>query len=394
MELDPSEGGVLQEQLERGQVDAAFPCLEIEFDETAESVRIYDPRLFQAKRRSFCERLLKAASRQPGISKAEVDLGSASCQIEFCHGSQTPRSMADSFVRAVREASSGPALLDRVCWWRHRGRWSAWTAFRLPEGISLWETFEIEPAQIRMCRAGVEGNRARLSRVADTVADLEGVDACRVSPWSHCITIDVALDSPVADRFLDTVEQALACLKAADLLGPERPATAPFVPANGDVAVVTATGVRRLRYMTLAGGAFSMTLVGLVVPGIPTVPFLLATSFYLARSSPSMNERLRRTAFFGPILREWEGQGALSLTSKGKLITLSGMIVIVTVVLAPLTPIALCVILAISSLSVYGVSRIPALTSDLWASARAEMGITVPILTRSARPITDAAVPG
>ena len=40
-----------------------------------------------------------------------------------------------------------------------------------------------------------------------------------------------------------------------------------------------------------------MTLVGLVVPGIPTVPFLLATSFYLARSSPSMNERLAGRRF-------------------------------------------------------------------------------------------------
>jgi uncharacterized membrane protein YbaN (DUF454 family) len=138
--------------------------------------------------------------------------------------------------------------------------------------------------------------------------------------------------------------------------------------------------VRRLMYMALAGGAFSMTLVGLVVPGIPMVPFLLATSFYLARSSPSMNERLRRTAFFGPILREWEGHGALSLASKGKLITLTGTIVVVTVVLAPLTPIALCVILVISSLSVYGVTRIPALTSDSEASARAGIGFTQSLL--------------
>ena len=112
-----------------------------------------------------------------------------------------------------------------------------------------------------------------------------------------------------------------------------------------------------------------MTLVGLVVPGIPTVPFLLATSFYLARSSPSMNERLRRTAIFGSILREWEGQGALSVASKGKLILLTGTIVVVTVVLAPLTPLALGLILVISSLSVYGVTRIPALTSDLHVSA-------------------------
>ena len=95
-----------------------------------------------------------------------------------------------------------------------------------------------------------------------------------------------------------------------------------------------------------------MTLVGLVVPGVPTVPFLLATSYYLARSSPRLNERLRRTAFFGPILQEWEGHAALGLASKGKLIGLTATIVVVTVVLAPLTPLALSVILLISSLSV------------------------------------------
>ena len=35
-----------------------------------------------------------------------------------------------------------------------------------------------------------------------------------------------------------------------------------------------------------------MTFVGLVVPGIPTVPFLLASSYYLARSSRTLHKRL------------------------------------------------------------------------------------------------------
>jgi uncharacterized membrane protein YbaN (DUF454 family) len=370
----------LPDTIDPGQDGGASPSLDIEFDERAGSIRIYDPRLFQAGRRAFCERLLKAASRQPGITKAEIDLASASCQFEFSPGSQSPRSMADSSDRAIREACSSPALWDKIRWWRRRGRWSALTAFRLPEGVSLWETFEVQPAQVRLRRPGIAGKRARLARLADTVSDLEGVDACRVSPWSHCITIDVSLDSPVSDRFLDTVEQAFACLEAAELLGPEHPAALPFVLPNAEVVIGAATGVRRLMYMALAGGAFSMTMVGLVVPGVPTVPFLLATSYYLARSSPSMNERLRRTAFFGPILREWEGHGALSLASKSKLVALTGTIIAVTVVLAPLTPVALCLILVISSISVYGVTRIPALTRDEQASDRAGKRAVLPLL--------------
>ena len=49
--------------------------------------------------------------------------------------------------------------------------------------------------------------------------------------------------------------------------------------------IEVATGAKRVGYLVLAGGAFAMTLVALVVPGIPTVPFLLATSYCLARSS-------------------------------------------------------------------------------------------------------------
>jgi uncharacterized membrane protein YbaN (DUF454 family) len=360
----------LPERIEPGHDSGASPCLDIEFDEGAGSVRVYDPRLFQAGRRGFCERLLAAASRQPGISKAEVDLASASCQIEFSPGSQTPRRMADSFVHAVREASSGSALMDRICWWRRRRGWSTLTAFRLPEGVSLWETFEFEPDQIRLRRPGVAGNRARLSRLADTLAELEGVEACRVSPWSHRITIDVCRDGLFSDRFLDTVEQALQCLKAAELVGPERRADALFAEAKSEVTVAAATGTRRLMYMALAGGAFSMTLVGLVVPGIPTVPFLLATSYYLARSSPRLNERLRHTSFFGPILREWEHHGGLSRLSKGKLTGLTLAIVSVTIVLAPLTPVTLVVIVIISSLSIYGITRTPVLAEETQGGPR------------------------
>jgi hypothetical protein len=216
-----------------GQGGGAIPCLDIELDARVGSLRIYDPRLFQARRRRFCERLLKAASRQPGIVKAEVELASASCQIEFSPGKQTTAvCMADSFVRAVREASGGCALLDRIRWWQRGGAWTAMTAFRLPDNVSLWEAFEVTPAQIRLRRRGLTGNRARLFRLAGALTELEGVEACRVSRWSQQITIDICREGPVSDRILDTVEQATACLKAAELLRSERAVDEPVAAPN------------------------------------------------------------------------------------------------------------------------------------------------------------------
>jgi uncharacterized membrane protein YbaN (DUF454 family) len=368
MESGFFEDTVVPDRLNPGKGDAAFPSLDIEFDESAGSVRVYDPRLFQAARRGFCERLLKAASSQPRISRAHIDLASASCQIDFSAGSQTPRFMADSFVRAVREASAGSTLIDRLGWWRRRRGWCSMTAFRLPKGISLWETFEVEPAQIRHRRPGLTGDRARLSRVADTLADLEGVEACHISPWLRRVTIDVSPDSPLSDRVIDTVEQALASLEAAESPRVESPAYA--LSMGGDAAAAVATGGKRLLYLALAGGSFAMTLVAVVVPGIPTVPCLLATSYYLARSSPRLNERLRRTEFFGPVLREWEQNHALSWSSKGKLMGLTVTIFLVSIALAPLSPIALILILLISSASIQGIARIPVLAEEPRARLR------------------------
>ena len=177
--------------------------------------------------------------------------------------------MADSFVRAVEEASAGSSLLDRIWWWRRRGQWSVLTALRLSEHVSLWETFETEPAQIRLRRRAVANNRARVCRLADALAGLDGVEACRVSAWSHRLTIDVCRDAPSSDRFLETVEQALACLKAAELLWPEHVALAsPFTKAGSKIALAKATGARNLISIAEAGRAFSITVVGLFVPGL------------------------------------------------------------------------------------------------------------------------------
>ena len=196
------------------------------------SLRIFDPRLFQARRRGFCERLLKAASRQPGVIKAEVELASASFQVEFSPSVQTALGMADSFAQAVEEASAHSWLLDKICWWQRLGGWSAMTAFQRPDAVSVWEAFEVKPAQIRLRHRRITGSRARLSRLAGALAGLEGVEACHISRWSQYITIDVCREGPLSDRFLDTVEQATACVKAAELLPPERPSGGPVAGAN------------------------------------------------------------------------------------------------------------------------------------------------------------------
>ena len=58
-------------------------------------------------------------------------------------------------------------------------------------------------------------------------------------------------------------------------------------------------------------------------------------------------------------MTEWEEHGALGRLSKAKLITLSAAIVVVAIILSPLSPLAIIILLLVSSLSAYGVYRLP-----------------------------------
>ena len=133
-----------------------------------------------------------------------------------------------------------------------------------------------------------------------------------------------------------------------------------------------ATGPARLLYLALGASSLVMTVVGLIVPGIPTVPFLLLSSYGFARSSPRVNRWLRQTQFLGPILTEWEHHGGVSRRSKKKLIGLTVVIIVIAVIFAPLSPIGLILILVMASLSAYGVYRLPSSPEEPEVAERAQ----------------------
>lgn len=335
--------------------------LDIEIDEKGGRLRIYDPRAFRAGRRGFCRRLLEAASEHPDLEKAEVDIEASVLVLDFDRDSATAGSMAEAVATAVRRATAAGAGADRAHWWSLPARWSALTVYRSPEGDSWWETLESRPGRLRLRHAAPPEETGRLARLAEALGMLDGIEDSRASTWSRTITVDYRPGSPAPHGLLDVVEQFR---HDGDPGASSRTAVARRGREAEPGAVEVATGFRRLRYLALAGGSFALTLVGLIVPGIPTVPFLLATSYYLARSSPRLNDLLRRAPVFGPILVEWEQHGGLGRASKAKLVGLTAAIVAVTVVLSAAAPVVLVVILVIAMISVFGIARIPGLPHE------------------------------
>ena len=102
-----------------------------------------------------------------------------------------------------------------------------------------------------------------------------------------------------------------------------------------------ATGWRRVGYLVLAAITFALSIVGIVLPGIPTTPFLLLTSFCLVRSSERLHRRLLRSKIFGELLKNWQQHRSIRRSTRKKAILLTIAIVSVSLVFSGLSGVLL-----------------------------------------------------
>lgn len=67
-----------------------------------------------------------------------------------------------------------------------------------------------------------------------------------------------------------------------------------------------ARGLKRWVYLSLGLVCLGLAGLGAVVPVLPCTPWVLAASFFFARSSAWFSRLLRRSPYFGHIIRDWE----------------------------------------------------------------------------------------
>ncbi|MDT4871177.1 Inner membrane protein YbaN [compost metagenome] len=82
--------------------------------------------------------------------------------------------------------------------------------------------------------------------------------------------------------------------------------------------------------MLWAAGSLALLLgvIGVVLPGLPTTPFILLAAACYAKASPRLHRWLLNHRLTGPMLRDWEQHR--SLTRRNKTIAVVSMLVMVS----------------------------------------------------------------
>jgi uncharacterized membrane protein YbaN (DUF454 family) len=129
---------------------------------------------------------------------------------------------------------------------------------------------------------------------------------------------DPTNEGGTARRFHFPLGERFVAVRLGDLMSEPPTGTDPAGADDppGPAADPAGGRIARTVYGALALGSFGMAWVGLVTPGIPTVPFVLLTSYFAVRSSPALLARLKRSRVFGPMLADWQKHGAIRRRTK------------------------------------------------------------------------------
>jgi len=113
------------------------------------------------------------------------------------------------------------------------------------------------------------------------------------------------------------------------------------------------------RFLWLLVGLTAVVIgaAGVVLPLLPTTPFLLIAAFAFARSSTRLNRWLREHRSFGPLIDNWNRDGSIDRKVKRTAIIVIVMTPVITWLFAAPLWIIACQIVVLSAAAIFILTR-------------------------------------
>ena len=138
----------------------------------------------------------------------------------------------------------------------------------------------------------------------------------------------------------------------------DRDETRPAIAPDAREAPVKSRA-RRWLYKCLGCVFVALGAVGVVVPGIPTTPFLLLASYFLVRSSPRLHRKMLASKTFGPIIADWNKHRGLRRGVKRIAVVSCSLMIGISVLFGRLPWLARLLVLAAGAYGIWFVARLP-----------------------------------
>ena len=125
------------------------------------------------------------------------------------------------------------------------------------------------------------------------------------------------------------------------------------------------SGFVRLTYAVAGSLCVALGAVGIVLPGLPTTPFLLLASWCFGRSSRRLENALLRSRFFGPLIRDWRRHRAIHSSIRNLAVGTVILMVTATLVFSTLSLPVKAAITAFAGIGLAVILRLPVIKEQV-----------------------------
>ncbi|MEM9384398.1 MAG: YbaN family protein [Pseudomonadota bacterium] len=113
----------------------------------------------------------------------------------------------------------------------------------------------------------------------------------------------------------------------------------------------------RILWFSIGAIALALGALGVLLPLLPTTPFVLLAAYCFARSSRRCHRWLLEHALFGPLIIDWQREGAISRRAKVAAAVSMAAILILSIVLGAAPAVLAIQAVVLSASATYVLSR-------------------------------------
>lgn len=129
------------------------------------------------------------------------------------------------------------------------------------------------------------------------------------------------------------------------------------------------SGPWRVAYVLCGLTFVGLAVLGVLLPLLPTTPFLLLASYFFVRSSPRLHAWLLRSRLFGGFLRDWQRHRGVRPHVKVAALTMMPLAVLGSFTFGNLAWYLVAVLLALAGVGAVVVVRLPVIREEVAAQA-------------------------